>query len=320
MSTVISPLDIKRTHSTELRFKHNVNSPRAQGREQTAAQELPNISQERKNVNSPRSNQKNEPQQEEEETGLQSLVTQAQRITFKSERENSHSVALDKQNDPFYRAVKKDLEDKVSESEARTFKLPENLGLLGRPKKEHHGKKCLVLDLDETLVHSSFKRVAGADFIVPIEIEGVIHRAYVLKRPYADEFLWECSKHYEIVLFTASLSKYADPLLDMLDTKKTMHHRLFRDSCVRQGHTYIKDLTQLGRRIEDIIFIDNSPQSYMFQPNNAIPIPTWYDDMSDTALRDLIPLLQKMANIRDVRKILGSHLANFQSLCRLGKI
>jgi hypothetical protein len=36
------------------------------------------------------------------------------------------------------------------------------------------GKKCLVLDLDETLVHSSFKPVPNADYIIPVEIENKV--------------------------------------------------------------------------------------------------------------------------------------------------
>jgi hypothetical protein len=33
-----------------------------------------------------------------------------------------------------------------------------------------------VIDLDETLVHSSFKPVPNADFIVPVEIDGQVHQ------------------------------------------------------------------------------------------------------------------------------------------------
>lgn len=192
----------------------------------------------------------------------------------------------------------------------------ENGGLLGKRKKEHRNKKCLVLDLDETLVHSSFKKVPKADFLVPVDIDGVVHTVYVLKRPFTDEFLAACSELFEIVLFTASLSKYADPLLDMLDTKSTMDHRLFRDSCVQKDYCYVKDLSKLGRRLRDCIIVDNSPQSYIFQPSNAIPIPSWFDDQSDTALRDLIPVLRHLAEVDDVRKCLQANRHSFQWLLK----
>ena len=69
------------------------------------------------------------------------------------------------------------------------------------------GKKCLIIDLDETLVHSSFKQVNNADFIVPVEIDGTVHQVYVLKRPYVDDFLKRMGELYECILFTASLAK-----------------------------------------------------------------------------------------------------------------
>jgi carboxy-terminal domain RNA polymerase II polypeptide A small phosphatase len=79
------------------------------------------------------------------------------------------------------------------------------------------GKKCLLLDIDETLVHSSFAHVANPDIILPINIEGKIQNIFVLVRPYCREFLLEVSRYYEVAIFTASLSKYAIPLMDILD-------------------------------------------------------------------------------------------------------
>ena len=46
-----------------------------------------------------------------------------------------------------------------------------------------------------------------------MEIEGQICQIYILVRPGVQEFLDRMAKHYELVVFTASLSKYAEPLV-----------------------------------------------------------------------------------------------------------
>lgn len=48
------------------------------------------------------------------------------------------------------------------------------------------GRKTLVLDLDETLVHSSFRTVCDAAIIIEVQIEGENHKVYVRKRPGVD--------------------------------------------------------------------------------------------------------------------------------------
>ena len=73
--------------------------------------------------------------------------------------------------------------------------------------------KTLILDLDETLVHSQFKYVENSNITLPIEIEGQISTIYVLVRPHVAEFLRRMNEKYELVVFTASLSKYAEPLM-----------------------------------------------------------------------------------------------------------
>ncbi|KAK7472625.1 hypothetical protein VKT23_000738 [Stygiomarasmius scandens] len=170
---------------------------------------------------------------------------------------------------------------------------------------EHVGRKCLVLDLDETLVHSSFKPIPHPDFIVPVEIEYHLHQFHVLKRPGVDLFLKEMGQLYEIVVFTASLSKYADPVLDQLDTSKVVAHRLFRESCFSHKGNYVKDLSQLGRPIADTIILDNSPASYIFHPDNAVPVSSWFNDVHDAELTDLIPFLADLTTVPDVREILN---------------
>jgi hypothetical protein len=61
--------------------------------------------------------------------------------------------------------------------------------VIGPKHPEDLHKKTLVLDLDETLVHSSFKPIPNPDYIIPVEIDGRLVDVYVLKRPWLDHFL-----------------------------------------------------------------------------------------------------------------------------------
>ncbi|XP_002736972.2 CTD small phosphatase-like protein [Saccoglossus kowalevskii] len=176
-------------------------------------------------------------------------------------------------------------------------------------------KLCIVIDLDETLVHSSFKPVSNADFVVPVEIDGTVHQVYVLKRPFVDEFLQKMGELFECVLFTASLSKYADPVADLLDKWGVFRARLFRDSCVFHRGNYVKDLGRLGRDLKKIVIVDNSPASYIFHPDNAVPVASWFDDMSDTELLDLIPFLESLAKVDDVHTVLHNQQNMNGPLC-----
>ncbi|KAG9887788.1 NIF-domain-containing protein, partial [Aureobasidium melanogenum] len=175
--------------------------------------------------------------------------------------------------------------------------------LLPSVRPEHKGRKCLILDLDETLVHSSFK---VTDFTIPVEIEGTYHNVYVIKRPGVDAFMKRVGELYEVVVFTASVSKYGDPLLDQLDIHGVVHHRLFRESCYNHQGNYVKDLSQVGRDLKETIIIDNSPTSYIFHPQHAVPISSWFSDAHDNELLDLIPVLEDLAGpqVSDVSLVL----------------
>jgi len=175
-------------------------------------------------------------------------------------------------------------------------------GYLGPIHPEDQGKKCLVLDLDETLVHSSFRPTKNPDYIIPVEIDGTIHNVYVLKRPGVDEFLEILSEYYEIVVFTASLSKYANPLLDQMDKKNVIRHRLYREHCVKYDGNYVKDLSVLDRDLSQTIIIDNSAMSYLFHPRNAIGCSNFIDDITDRELSSIQKFLLEIHQENDVRE------------------
>uniref|UniRef100_A0A8C5TYK7 protein-serine/threonine phosphatase n=1 Tax=Malurus cyaneus samueli TaxID=2593467 RepID=A0A8C5TYK7_9PASS len=182
--------------------------------------------------------------------------------------------------------------------------------LLPEIKPQDASKLCVVIDLDETLVHSSFKPVNNADFIIPVEIDGIMHQVYVLKRPHVDEFLQRMGELFECVLFTASLAKYADPVADLLDKWGAFRARLFRESCVFHRGNYVKDLSRLGRDLRRIIIVDNSPASYIFHPDNAVPVASWFDNMADTELLDLLPFFERLSKVEDVYAVLKKQRTN----------
>lgn len=185
----------------------------------------------------------------------------------------------------------------------RVHPSPESYDFIIGPKsKEDSSKKTLVLDLDETLVHSCFDPVPKYDFIIPVEIDGQMKDVYVQKRPFLDQFLSRVCPTFEVVVFTASLSKYADPVLDLLDQTRSMRWRLFREDCSTHKGVFVKDLNRLGRSLSQTVIIDNSPLSYVFQPGNAVPITGFFGDQTDRALLDILPILDELAEASDVRE------------------
>ena len=130
-----------------------------------------------------------------------------------------------------------------------------DMAMLGEQLPHHVGRNTLVLDLDETLVHSSFLPIS-ADINMDIQIDRQNFKVYVLKRPGVDLFLKRCSEMFEVVVFTASLSAYANPLLDVLDKDRGVAWRLFRKNCSFVKSTYVKDLARLGRSLKHTIIVD----------------------------------------------------------------
>lgn len=52
----------------------------------------------------------------------------------------------------------------------------------------------------------------------------------------------------------------------------------------------------MGRDLKKTIIIDNSPHSFAFNPENAIPCESWFDDYEESELLELIPILEGLAD------------------------
>ena len=166
-------------------------------------------------------------------------------------------------------------------------------------------KKKLILDLDETLVHSGFNPFTReSDISLQINIDGKTHTINILKRPHVDEFLQEVSNYFDVYVFTASMEEYASPVIDLIDKNNIVKGKFFRQDCIFNNGLYIKDLLKVSNDLSNVIIIDNNPSSYATNEDNGIPIKTWYDDLNDNELQKLIPLLKYLSNVNDVRNII----------------
>ncbi|CDR97201.1 Dullard-like phosphatase domain containing protein, putative [Babesia bigemina] len=166
-------------------------------------------------------------------------------------------------------------------------------------------KKTLVLDLDETLVHSSFENKGGHDVTLSLQGENKSRHVYVNLRPFAREFVSAATRMFEVVIFTAATQDYANPVIDVIDCERRIRGRLFREYCTHWNGCYIKDLDIFDRDPKDIVIIDNTPVSYYLQPNNAIPVSSWHDNRNDRELVQLLPFLRKLSTASDVVPLLN---------------
>ena len=105
------------------------------------------------------------------------------------------------------------------------------------------------------------------------------------------------SELYEVVIFTAAMQDYADWVLDNIDKNKYISYRLYRQhaspTATNTSLVFIKDLSKLGRQLNKTIIVDNVAENFSLQQQNGIFIRTWIEDLSDTALIDLAPLLKR---------------------------
>lgn len=178
-------------------------------------------------------------------------------------------------------------------------------------------RKIMVLDLDETLVHShtdglakpTVKPSMPPDFTVKVTIDRHPVRFHVHKRPHADFFLSIVSQWYDLAVFTASMEVYGAAVTDQLDRNTgVLNRRYFRQHCKVDFFGFTKDLRIISSDLSSIFIIDNSPGAYRENKHNGIPIVSWFADPSDKALLNLLPVLDALRFTSDVRSILSRNL------------
>ena len=210
-------------------------------------------------------------------------------------------------------------------------------------------KKILLIDLDETLIHSDFnleylndKKVKYDTIIKFKDTESDFEENYedyydmrrkklkhelfneekeykvgVFIRKGAKEFLTEVSKYFVVGIFTASVKAYADAVIEYLDPNKNLiQFRLYRNNCINvNDKIFVKDLRIIkGVDIKDIILLDNSIYSFSAQINNGILVNSFFNDKNDIELYNVLGyLLNFLVKAEDVR-VVNEQFFNFDKI------
>jgi import inner membrane translocase subunit TIM50 len=77
-------------------------------------------------------------------------------------------------------------------------------------------------------------------------------------RPYSQHFLQEMSRYFDIVVISDALPHQIDKIIDILDTKGVIQHRLYKYHMVEDRRTgkYMKNLERIGRDMSRTILLD----------------------------------------------------------------
>ena len=118
-------------------------------------------------------------------------------------------------------------------------------------RRDAKDKITIVLDLDETLIYAR---------------EGPLYA-----RPHIDLLLDFLKDHCETVVWTAGVKAYAQTIVHNIDPKGAIEHCVYRHKKWFTGCAgYQKDLSMLGRDMNQILIIENTPDCIRGNPKNGI--------------------------------------------------
>ena len=229
--------------------------------------------------------------------------------------------------DKYYQSIKDSLKQIAKISFNLIFSLDNirNVNYLmheGTYDEKGNKKKLLLLDLDETLVHSEIRDKNNFHILNKLtDKANCYHKVFsymdgnylyyfdIFFRPHLFDFLHEIQNYFDIGIFTASSKGYADTIINYIDPSHTIFNFiLYRDACIPiQNSIYIKDL-RIIRNYEpsNVILLDNSLYSFINQPKNGMLVYSFYwDEKDDQLIRAKNFLIKYIYNAKDVREELG---------------
>lgn len=179
-------------------------------------------------------------------------------------------------------------------------------------------KPLVILDLDETLIHSTYDNEQKLDGYTKIKDEDGLS-FQIRKRPGLDLFLKFCFEFYNVAIWTASGRTYAMPAIkfvfgDLVKQLKFIYTaketvRKISDSWLQTTQINIKPLTKVWKRKKyrnlytkkNTIIVDDTPITFCRNYGNAIKIDPYSGESDDKELLRICHILKDCLLLDDVR-------------------
>lgn len=188
-----------------------------------------------------------------------------------------------------------------------------------------YNDKLLILDIDETLIHSSEKQL---DRLPDFELNFGLEKYFVYKRPGLQEFILQCSKWFCLGIWTSSGSDYAREVIKNIFTDNYNYNYNYsfklefiftRERCLFKRNPELdvievfKPLKKVKRRgflLDSVLIVDDIAQTFKYNYGNGILVKEYRGEEDDIELFLLWKYLQMISREEDVRIIDKRHWKN----------
>ncbi|KAL0229831.1 hypothetical protein PCE1_003395 [Barthelona sp. PCE] len=191
-----------------------------------------------------------------------------------------------------------------------------------KPQTKYGSPYTVVLDLDETLIHTT--DTLDTNVMCDHEYEELFiagETYYTFFRPQAREFVRNLARDFEVVIFTAGTDEYADKVAAMLDARWHVKREesmfsavLSRSQCTevkvdRDSAVFVKHLDYLGRNLDRVVMVDNTINALSWNIDNLVlcgpfyPTPHCVNDRTLGRIYSYLSKLRRCGNFRSaIRK------------------
>ncbi len=167
-------------------------------------------------------------------------------------------------------------------------------------------QQLLILDIDETLLHSSEEPLA-----CPCDFQ--VFSYYVHKRPHLDRFLTQVMEWFDVAVWSSSGESYAALVvrqvfeaparLKFVWARNRCTHHVDEETHEAYWRKDLKKVKRVGYALERVLVIDDSPEKHARSYGNLVRVTPFAGDPADTELADLLPVLDWLRTVENVRTV-----------------